>query len=101
VGEARFGKALDHGDTEGEEYDPDADQEFTPGPAAPLQDEIALMLLADIDAAYDTIRSIDPQAIPPGQLNGWKQGAAHSHAELERLLAHLIRRGEEIAGPVA
>lgn len=86
-GRAKFGEPLDHGDVEGQTFDPDEEaDEFAPEPAAALDDDRAQALYAELDEAYSRV---DKTAIPPARYRAWVVGAAHSHGELERLLAYL------------
>jgi hypothetical protein len=93
VGEPRFGKALDHGDSEGQTIDPDVEtgDEFVPEPAPALEDAKAQQLIVQARGLYGEIRKVSggPQRVPSGKFNGWLTGAAHSHEELEKLVAHL------------
>jgi len=97
-GRARFGEPLDHGDVEGSTIDEDevAPEEFVPEPAAALDDPEATALRDQIKAVYLQIREADPKAVPPHSYNAWLQGAQHSHVELEKLLAHLVKRHGEV-----
>jgi hypothetical protein len=102
-GRARFGEELDHGDVEGQVVDPEAEagDGFAPEPPAAVDDERGQELIDSARALYGEISALGDGAgrrlIPPGTFNGWLTGAQHSHAELERLIAHLESRRSEIA----
>jgi hypothetical protein len=83
-----FGDPLDHGDVAdagGMEEEGEAG-EFVAEKPAPLNDERAHVLHDRIDAAYETV---DREKVPPGKFRAWRDDAAHSHAELERLAVYL------------
>jgi hypothetical protein len=96
-----FGAPLDHGDVEGQTVDPEAEEAeaFVPEAPAALEDEKAKLLVTRCKSAYSDIREIPKgiEQIPPGMFAGWLQGAAHSHAELERLAVFLEARRDELA----
>lgn len=101
-GEKHFGPPLDHGDAEGQTVDPEVESpdEFVPAPPPPLKDERAETLKAQARDVYKAICETPDgrKWIPPGTFNGWLAGAAHDHDELERLVAHLLKRYDELAG---
>lgn len=87
-----FGEPLDHGDVEGQQTD-DAElepEDFVPAVAPALEDDQAKGLLARADVLYES--QIDHKLLPPNRYRAWRDGAAHSHEELERLVAHLEER---------
>jgi hypothetical protein len=94
-----FGDALDHGDVEGATLDEDAEvEDFTPEPAPAVDDEGGRALIEQVRFAYEMIRRLPhgAQALPPGRFNAMLTGAQHSHVELEKLLAWLRQRRDEI-----
>jgi hypothetical protein len=83
-----FGEPLDHGDVAdagGMEDEPVA-EEFVAERPAPLEDDRAKQLIEDLSAEY---LKVDKEKVPPGKYQAWLGDAAHSHAELERLLTYL------------
>lgn len=101
----RFGGApLDHGDVEGAVVDEDveAPDDFVPELPPAVADDIGAGLIAKCRGLYDEIKALGDgdgaRHVTPGQFNGWLSGAQHSHAELEKLVAHLEVRRDQIAG---
>lgn len=93
-GEDKFGPVLDHGDAARGSIGQLLDQAGAPDEAevsdddlrpAPLDDDQAKQLRGRIDTAYAELCEINPDRLPQGRLDTLVEGAAHSHAELERV----------------
>ena len=101
-GRKLFDEPLDHGDVEGAVVDEEleAGEEFVPEPAAPVEDEAGVALIARCRAVYDEIRALPEGAkkLPPETFNGWLTGAQHSHVELEKLVGYLESRRDAMGG---
>jgi hypothetical protein len=90
TGIPQFGEPIDHGDVAdaGGMEEEQAPEEFVAERPAALEDDRAKKLRADIEAAYEV--TVEKGIAPtPGKFQAWLGDAAHSHAELERLLTYL------------
>lgn len=56
----------------------------------PLTDEKAEALREAAKAAYDELKEINPERVPPGRFNGMVQQAEHSHARLQGVVDSMI-----------
>jgi len=85
-----FGDPLDHGDVEGQEIDDSEMEEFVPAAPAALTDNRAKALIARANDLWEN--QFDHKVLTKARYEAWRDGAAHSHEDLERLVKHLEQR---------
>lgn len=99
TGEKMFGPALDHGDVAGaigdveaEAAAPTSEQPDLPAQPEPLDDAKAKALTEAATNLYDGLDKEQRKGMTPAAFKRTLAGAAHSHADLEKLVADLEKR---------